>query len=343
MARRRLTPFRLDEAAGVGIYPTDEGYQYGLERDPDVPGVEDFGAGENRKRLEAVYGQVNAIYDDLVRAGETERAFMLRDAADKFRRTGSKLGVNRFRRVRALKDLETALDASAASTRSQLARQRLGELRSTIGQLSQLSDSAFSRGMQRAHFRETKLASLRGRPEPTRAVTRRVAAPRRARRTTGRRLTPGAQRLNAMIGANLAAADRLRRTGVAERYFRESDIPGTATGAFYKMPSARARAESLVAGFGNIPAMGRRLPFAPSPRERGFTVPGRTLTPGTPAAARIAARRAGRPRVPAARTTARPVEFTPIPGQTDGFGFRSPTTVGEFRRRRLTAAGRRVS
>jgi len=351
------TPFRLDETAGQGLYETDQGFGFDLSKDVDVPGVGDFGAAENQRKLEAVFGEIDGVYQKLVQAGKTQQAFALRDAADKFRRTGKSLGVNSFRRVRALKDLESALNVSAQQREAGLAAARLGELRNTIGQMSQMSNAAFSKGMQRADFRERKLESLRGVPEQQAPVLRRTASAR------GPRLRRGAQRSGAARtdarGRMFATADRQRRTIDLANSFRRTGggvLDRTSLGPgqgdiaspFQQASGLLARGETGFTRGGPpqplaSPVVARNPNFVPGGNQNAtFRAPGTTLVPGSTAVGRRAAARSNRGVTPVS-STARRFEFEPLPAAAGGgFNFISPTTAGGFRQGRLIA-GRRVS
>ena len=145
-----------------GMYETDYGYNYDITQDPEVPNVGSYGMAENQKKLDAVYGQIEGVYADLIKSGRQQQAFALRDAADKFRRVGAKYGVNSFQRIRALKDLEGTMNVAAQAAEGRLNQQKLADLRGTLSQMAGMSTQMFGQAMQTADFRERKLASLRG-------------------------------------------------------------------------------------------------------------------------------------------------------------------------------------
>jgi len=211
---RRIPNLDLNEAGASGITGNPlTGYQYDIDQDKDVAKVGAFGADANRAKLEGVYDEIDGVYQELVAQGKRSQAFALRDAADKFRTTGAKYGVNSFRRTRALKDLEGSLNIASQGQQAKLMQQRLGDLRGTIGQLSQMSNTSFAQSMQRADFRERKLESLRGAKGTIK--TTRSSDPRR---TKSSRSNPLSSSFNARNDALLRGVNAQRLKQSEMRY-----------------------------------------------------------------------------------------------------------------------------
>ena len=223
-------PFFLNESAGQGIVSKPPGFHFDLNADRDVPQVGDYGAIGNRNKLEAAYGEIDGVYNELVKQGKRSQAFALRDAADKFRRTGAKYGDNSFRRVRALKDLEGSLNIASQGQQAKLMQQKLSDLRGTIGQMSQMSNTAFSQGMQRADFRERKLESLRRSVNASNAMKMRSSQSKRQSRSATRRnpITPQLNQVDEQLRLKrgLQGMEDSRLNNLAKKraeYYRNED------------------------------------------------------------------------------------------------------------------------
>ena len=140
---------------------------------------------------------ITRIYNNLRAAGKNDEAFRIRDAAERFSRTGSSLGVNAFGRSRELNKLKGEIMAASRLAEARVSAAEVNALKD-LGRLRSAEEStAFGQEMARAGIfnQQQQLEESRSQAE-----SHRVAAPRQ--------LVPTVRNQNQRVQAPRAFAPR---------------------------------------------------------------------------------------------------------------------------------------
>jgi hypothetical protein len=92
-----------------------------------------------RGEFRDLFKSVNDAYAELINRGREQQAFELRDAAERFARTGSKYGINSWARTEAVKDLEAKMRTAAGVTEGTMTASKLNEQRGILQDLTKLT------------------------------------------------------------------------------------------------------------------------------------------------------------------------------------------------------------
>lgn len=206
----------LDYMKGGGSAPPGEGF-LDYQKAGTIPGAGSEGMADVKGRLESLYDSIGSAYNDLVKRGRESDAFALKDAAERFAATGSRLGVNSFARARELTNLKNAMGVATRGVEAKLVAQKLSQQAQALGQLEGITGNMFNQAMQVAKFKQSEMENIRANA-PIRQTS--PIAQERARQqirrspATPRRQIAGQD----MTAESKALADTMART----RYYEEA-------------------------------------------------------------------------------------------------------------------------
>lgn len=116
--------------------------------------------GQVRGQLQELFGSIEGVYDKLKKQGKSQAAFQIRQAAQRYARSGAALGVNAFTRARALEDLKQQMTAAAQQAGAQAEAQKLAARMDAISKIATIDQAAFAQGMEQATFEEGKRSRM---------------------------------------------------------------------------------------------------------------------------------------------------------------------------------------
>ena len=147
-------------ALGSGWTPTPEqGFGYDVTKDTNVPKADNT---QVRGQLVDLIGQTTQAYNLLMQAGRDNDAYALRDAMERFSRTGSQAGVSPWARTQAINDLRARMAATARTLQGTLTSQALDKHAALLGQIANLDATTFNQQMAIANQQQQVNATARG-------------------------------------------------------------------------------------------------------------------------------------------------------------------------------------
>lgn len=101
-----------------------------------------------RGQLTGLIATTTAAYNQLMTAGRDNDAFALRDALERFTRTGAQLGVNPWARTQAINDLRARMTATAQQFQGTTTAQALAAQAGLLDKIGSLDATSFNQAVQ---------------------------------------------------------------------------------------------------------------------------------------------------------------------------------------------------